>query len=120
MNMKTKHIYRSVPIRVSHAFRALHKLPARVHAQELCADALPPRDEALEGADHHAVPDVNVRDGVDDVIVVVRRRCQMDLGGVEKKILRISLPTEFSQNVKHHYVTTDVRKILQIVVNFRT
>ena len=100
---------------MSHAFRALHKLSARVHAQELCADALPPRDEALERAYHHAVPDVNVRDGVDDVIVVVRRRCQMDLGGVEKKILRTSLPKNIIM-----YVTTEERKILQIVVNFRT
>ena len=59
---------------MSHALCALHQLCARVHTQELCPDALPPRDETLEGADHHAVPDVDVRDAVDDVIVAVRRR----------------------------------------------
>ena len=73
----------SIPIGVSHAFCALYELPARVHAQELRADALPARDEALEGADHHAVPDVDVRDGVDDVVVAVRwRGFQIDLNGI--------------------------------------
>ena len=85
--MKKKDIYYSVPIGVSHAFRALHKLSTPVHAQELRADALPARDEALEGADHHAVPDVDVRDGVDDVVIAVRwRGFQIDLNGILNKV----------------------------------
>ena len=74
IKIQCKDIYKSVPNRVPHALGSLHKLPAGVHAQELCAGALPPRDEALEGAHHHAVPDVDVRDGVDDVIIAVRWR----------------------------------------------
>ena len=72
---------------MSHAFRALHKLSPRVHPQELRADALPARDEALEGADHHAVPCVDVRDGIDDAIVAMGRLV-IDLG-VEVKEMRI-------------------------------